>query len=376
MCFGVYKNLYNTKRSHSYMENMFITGATGLVGSTILEALVTQSELKIFYLLVRDKEKAKSKLNNILNKANNLGKEVCLFEGNITKENFGLSQEEITLLKEVEEVYHLAAIISLSKNNKDNIFKTNFDGTRNLLNIFKETKKLKNLFYFSTAYVCGRQNETIKEEWLSKPIEFRNPYEESKWLAEDLIQQYLKDYKIPITVLRPSIIGSEDKSKFDELKNQTIYLHGAIIRKATLLQEEDKDIRLVGKPNTFINLITLEDIIKILLKIRSLQNKQIIYNLTNSKNCLAISFLEGLQKTINFRSKYIFTENLEENKLSETEKYIYQRTKHFFTYNLDSGLNWDSTNTDKLREELKLNQKDEIWLNNHAKNFFLTIKDE
>jgi len=376
MCFGVYKNLYNTKRSHSYMENMFITGATGLVGSTILEALVTQSELKIFYLLVRDKEKAKSKLNNILNKANNLGKEVCLFEGNITKENFGLSQEEITLLKEVEEVYHLAAIISLSKNNKDNIFKTNFDGTRNLLNIFKETKKLKNLFYFSTAYVCGRQNETIKEEWLSKPIEFRNPYEESKWLAEDLIQQYLKDYKIPITVLRPSIIGSEDKSKFDELKNQTIYLHGAIIRKATLLQEEDKDIRLVGKPNTFINLITLEDIIKILLKIRSLQNKQIIYNLTNSKNCLAISFLEGLQKTINFRSKYIFTENLEENKLSETEKYIYQRTKHFFTYNLDSGLNWDSTNTDKLRKELKLNQKDEIWLNNHAKNFFLTIKDE
>ena len=358
------------------MENVFITGATGLVGSAILEALVTQSELKIFYLLVRDKEKAKSKLNNILNKANNLGKEVCLFEGDIIKENFGFSKEEITVLKEIEEVYHIAAIVSLSQNNKESIFKTNVNGTRNLLNIFKESEKLKNLFYFSTAYVCGRQNKTIKEEWLSKPIDFRNPYEESKWLAEDLIQQYLRYYKIPITVLRPSIIGSEDKSKFDELKNQTIYLHGTIIRKATLLQEENKDIRLLGKPDTFINLITLEDIIKILLKIRSIQNKQTIYNLTNTKNCLAVSFLEGLQKTINFKSKYIFTENLDRTDLSEAENYIYQRTKHYFNYNLDSSLNWDSTNTDKLRKELNLEEKDETWLNNHAKGFFITIKNE
>ena len=155
-----------------------------------------------------------------------------------------------------------------------------------------------------------------------------------------------------------------------------LLIHGSIIRKATLSQREDKKIRLVGNSETFINLITLEDITSILLKIRSLQKKQQIYNLTNNKNCLAISFLEGLQKTINFDPGYLFVEKLNEKELSEAENYIYQRTKHYFAYNLDSHLKWNSNNTDKLREELNLKQKDEVWLNSHAKEFFLTIKDE
>lgn len=358
------------------MKSAFITGATGLVGSSLLNSLITETELRKFYILVRDKEKTKEDLKEVLNKSSKLGKDILLIGGDITKENLGLSQDNIDKLKESEEVYHLAAIISLSKDNRDKIFKTNLEGTRNLLNFFKDSKKIKNIFYFSTAYVCGRQNQVVKEDWIEKPNIFRNHYEESKWLAESLIKEYVDNYKIPVTIFRPTIVGSEDKFKFNQLSNQTIYLHGRIIRKATLDQKEDKEIRLVGKTNTFINLIAIEEILKILLKIRLTKEKNRIYNLANPNNCLAMSFLKGLQEVIGFKSGYRFVENLNIEDLSETEKSIYEKTKHYFEYNLSTNLKWDTANTGKIRKELNLTPKDETWLKNHAKDFFSYIKNE
>ena len=87
------------------MKSAFITGSTGFVGKNLLKSLVKDTELKKFYLLVRDIEKAKKELSKIIEEAEKIDKKIILFNGDITKKNLGFSAKEIHSIKNVEEIY-------------------------------------------------------------------------------------------------------------------------------------------------------------------------------------------------------------------------------------------------------------------------------
>ncbi|GAI35183.1 unnamed protein product, partial [marine sediment metagenome] len=68
--------------------------------------------------------------------------------GDITEPNLGLGD----IPKDIEAVYHLAGIHSLRQEDKDGlIWKTNVDGTRNVLE-FCLKHNIPRLFFTSTAY--------------------------------------------------------------------------------------------------------------------------------------------------------------------------------------------------------------------------------
>lgn len=356
------------------MKKAFITGSTGFLGVEVLKSLVEHTDIFEFLLLVRDKIKAEKKLNEIIKFGSSLNKNIIFLEGDVTKNNFGLSDKDVAIIKSANEVYHLAAEISLSKNKRAQIFATNLLGTKNLLKIYENVDSLDNLFYFSTAYINGRDKEELKEDWLDKKPVFRNPYEESKWLAEQEVKFFLKEHSLPIVILRPTIIATEDKKRINESIKQTIYLYGDILRRAIKLNNNFETIHLIGNNNSNINLITSKDIVQILLKIRSLNKKERIYNLVNKRNLSAHSFLEGLKEALNFNGKFKLVESLDVNLLSQAEKLIYESTKAYFEYNLDTFLQWNTTNSDRIREELSIIPKDDNWLKNHAKEFFWTVE--
>ena len=64
--------------------------------------------------------------------------------------------------------------------------------------------------YVSTAYVAGTHEGVFNEDDLNVGQDFRNPYERSKFEAEQLVRGYSD--RLPIQVFRPSIIVGEHSS--------------------------------------------------------------------------------------------------------------------------------------------------------------------
>ncbi len=98
----------------------------------------------------------------------------------------------------VEVIYHLAGI--LFNRNPDSLFKTNYVGTKNIVNACKSKKiHLKRFLYVSSASVSGPTGEKImNEECLCRPI---NDYGKSKLLAEQFLMSPQNIY--PTTIIRP-----------------------------------------------------------------------------------------------------------------------------------------------------------------------------
>jgi len=356
------------------MARVFITGSTGFVGCYLLTELIEKTDIKDFILLVRDREKAKEKLALSIKKASNKGKKIEFVTGDVSKKNFGLSDQELELVKNSEEVYHLASNVSLSRKWRDrrNIFQSNLEGTKNLLEIFKDSSKLKQIYHFSSAYACGKTQEIVKEDWIKKPARFRNPYEESKWLSEELIKDYTEKFNIPAVILRPTIVIAANKEQFRDMRYQTIYLFSRILKKAFDYNHE-KPIRIKGKYSDFLNITPVGDIIKILLEIRKSKNKKKIYNLCCSKNLSTRLFLEGIEQGIGFKNGFPVVEKI--IKPTRIERVLNKRIDVFIVYNLDDYLKWDVSNTLKIRKKLKIKERDNKWLRNHIKEYMGFLKE-
>ncbi|MBL7051524.1 MAG: SDR family oxidoreductase [Nanoarchaeota archaeon] len=360
------------------MVEVFITGATGFIGNSLLIALAKKTDINKFKLLVRNKDKAVENLFEIINLIRDSGKEIEFLQGDVTQENLGLTPEEIEEIQDVKEVYHLASNILLSNEEKyrETIFKCNIDGTRNILEIFKDSNNLKEFYFFSSAYSCGKTQEKVKEDWLTKPDSFRNYYEESKWLSEELIKKYIEYYNMNIIILRPSIVSISLSTEFSKVKNQTFYYYSRILRKAVRIQEIPKTIKLIGKQNSTSNIIPLNDLINIIIDIRKLDQKSRFYNLVNPINLSTKSFIDGIEESLNFDGGFIFKEELDYESLTDEEKFIYDRTKAYFEYNLVDNLEWNCSKTEEIREKLNIKEIDNSWIKEHIKKFFSFLENE
>lgn len=91
-------------------------------------------------------------------------------------------------------IIHCAAYTAVDKaeEDKENCYKTNVDGTRNLTILCKEMNIL--LIYFSTDYVFdGKKNDPYEVNDIPNPI---NYYGLTKYLGEEIIKTYLNNYYI------------------------------------------------------------------------------------------------------------------------------------------------------------------------------------
>ena len=185
------------------MKN-FITGATGFLGRNYLKALLKTTEDEV-YLLVRSEESKKVLLNMF--KWTD-PERIHFVKGDITAKELGLSVEDLNKVKQCDNIYHFAASTSFDDRKKEEIIKTNIEGTKNIISIAQKVKDLKNLYYVSTAYIAGLNKEIIYEDEMPPKAGFRNAYEESKYESELI----LRKTSLPWSVFRPSIIVGDSKT--------------------------------------------------------------------------------------------------------------------------------------------------------------------
>lgn len=180
---------------------VFVTGATGLLGSHLLYFL-TQSGEEV--LALRRPASQLDEVHDVFRQytgGDELWHRVNWLEGNVLKPE-GLSEA----VKSVSCVYHCAAVVSFHGGDKACLMQTNCQGSENLAKLCFEYHV--RLCYVSSIAALGdasRKGERIDEETPERREALHSAYSHSKWDAEKIIWQYV-NRGLNVVIVNPSII--------------------------------------------------------------------------------------------------------------------------------------------------------------------------
>jgi thioester reductase-like protein len=204
---------------------IFLTGATGYIGSYVAAGLLERHPHARLALLVRAKNPAEAEERLWKSMQLHLGFErfielvrgrCDLYLGDLTLPGLGLDAESRDkLVRSMDSVLHVAA--SLNRKSSKACFNVNLRGTLSVIKLAREAHDHHGLRRFtdiSTVAVCGeRQDEVVTEDdivdWDRSDYD---PYARTKKFCEHMLHELLPD--VPNVVLRPSIVLGD--SRFPE----------------------------------------------------------------------------------------------------------------------------------------------------------------
>lgn len=181
------------------MNKILITGATGQVGSSIAKKLLEQG--KDLRVLVRS-----GSMHPFID-----NKEIELVNGDL------LDIDSVNkAVKGCSYIYHVGGLISYKKVDKNNLYKVNVEGTKNILDAAKKYNIIKVVHTSSTAAVGLSFSESdILDENAKFLEEFEKiPYMNTKHLAE---LEVMKAHKngLNVVIVNPSTIFGEGDEKMN-----------------------------------------------------------------------------------------------------------------------------------------------------------------
>ncbi|MBP3870179.1 MAG: SDR family oxidoreductase [Faecalicoccus sp.] len=198
-------------------DGILISGATGFLGTNIIEELLLNTDSKI-YVLVRanSMEHAIHRLKGLWYGSKDLYNAIGRRIVPILMDLQNPSGLDLEVKERIQTVIHAAALIQFQMS-RDELFAVNVKGTENMVKLAKGLPNLKSFVHVSTAYVSGTNTGVIKEE-IQHPDSFSGFYEESKAKAEQLVVSS----GLPYIIVRPGMIIGD--SKTGKVKNfNTIY---------------------------------------------------------------------------------------------------------------------------------------------------------
>ncbi len=236
---------------------VFITGATGFIGSNLARALAARGDKLI--CLAR-----KTSDLNILNELN-----ASIITTDITDKD-ALK----TALEGVDVVYHIAAVVGewISKEEAGEI---NIKGTRSLLEASLEAG-VKRFVHISSLAVLGMKHHH------STPVDapYRmtgDVYSDSKIESEKMVMDFYHKHGLPIVVVRPGFVFGPGDRRF-------------LPRILKLL--EDKKFIFLGDGKNIMNLSYVGNLVDVLIQ-AGLKENVIgqIYNVTNKDKVTMRDFI-------------------------------------------------------------------------------------
>lgn len=189
---------------------IFVTGATGLVGSYLLHSLIIQGKpVKALLYNPKSLDRTRRIFSSLGSNPDELLKKVIWVDGDVL---------DVSVLNEamigVDYVYHCAAIVSFDPGDRNKMMKINVEGTANVVNAAL-ANGVKKLCHVSSIAALGRTDETNvideKSEW--RTSSYNSRYSKSKYLAEREVWRGSAE-GLPVIIVNPSIIlgyGHPDK---------------------------------------------------------------------------------------------------------------------------------------------------------------------
>jgi len=181
-----------TEQALSWRDRpVFVTGASGLLGSWMVQRLV---ELEADVVcLVRDR------VPRSLLFSSGLLDRVTLVHGDVRDQAL---LERALGEYEIDTVFHLAAqtIVGVANRNPVSTFETNIGGTWALLEAARRSPLLRSLVLASSDKAYGVTEEQPYNETM--PLHGSHPYDVSKSCADLLAQTYATTYDLPVAITR------------------------------------------------------------------------------------------------------------------------------------------------------------------------------
>lgn len=168
---------------------IFITGATGYIGHQLTLKLARQNN--IIHILVR----------NLTSPFIPVHPNIIVFVGDITNR-----ESMLKALAGCEQVFHVAALVNFFSKDPELFYKINVEGTRNLLNASIDAG-VKKLVFTSSCAVLGASVNTAKTEKDPRIESFSNNYDFTKFLAENLVREYVHKGLFTVIVSPSKVYG-------------------------------------------------------------------------------------------------------------------------------------------------------------------------
>lgn len=180
-------------------SKIFITGATGLVGSYLVKTFLCCNRIKKLNITViaavRNNEKATKIYGELLKR-----KDLKVFVCDVTK--------PILYEEEIDYIFHTASVTESKMMVKHPVstIETAYQGTRNILELAKN-KTVLGMVYVSSMEVYGNPNcdvQKVTEEKLGyiDLTKARSSYSEGKRICECLCNAYVSEYHLPVKIAR------------------------------------------------------------------------------------------------------------------------------------------------------------------------------
>ena len=192
--------------------NVLVTGGCGYIGSVLVPLL--RGDDRVEQVVVLDDLSSGSPRNLV----GSLGPGVTFRRGDVRE--YGNVESAV---REVDAIVHLAAITGAAstRDRREETFATNLGGTRNVLRAAGKFG-VESIVLASSCNVYGRAMSTeIDEAVEPEPI---NPYAESKYESERLLEDHVAEHDIQGTALRLSTVyGYAPGIRFNLVVNAFVF---------------------------------------------------------------------------------------------------------------------------------------------------------
>lgn len=202
------------------VQEIFITGANGFLGSFLLQQLLKDTDATL-YCLIRASSisAATTKLQKTLATyglwRDDFKHRLKLLNGDLAKPQLGLSDKQwITMLTDIDAIYHCGALVNFAYPYSA-LKPANVLGTKEIIRL-ASSKKLKYLHYISTLTVFDDEFNTTSHSFSENDFPeltagLKGGYAQSKWVAEKMVRTAMKT-GIPISIFRPGQISGHSKT--------------------------------------------------------------------------------------------------------------------------------------------------------------------
>ena len=179
-------------------KNIFLTGSTGILGKPLLKKLLNEGH-NVYAL-------SRNKIHDDFLTSNN----AKIVNGELISN--GIYEQ----LKDhsIEAIFHVAGANKKCQKDPSSMFRTNIEGTKQMLELGNKLK-IEKFIYTSSAVTLGEQKGTIGNEDSIHRGTFLSDYEESKYLAEEVAFAFNKEFEFvsinPSSVQGPGRISGTAK---------------------------------------------------------------------------------------------------------------------------------------------------------------------
>lgn len=185
---------------------ILVTGATGLLGGHLTHDLISSGKkVRAIFRTRRSIDKTREIFSYYSNDPEKYLREIEWVQGDVNDVHL-LNQ----IMRDVDEVYHCAGVVSFRKKERNRVLETNVNGTANMLNAALDND-VKKFCHVSSIAAFGRPEENvhlIDESFQREENDGSSVYSLSKYLAELEVWRAMEEGLNAVIINPSTIIGS------------------------------------------------------------------------------------------------------------------------------------------------------------------------